>query len=254
MARTASDLSVIERPLFELAEPVGGWGAPWPAAFEVATALEPSSWTLVGGLMVQLHAHLARVTPPRSTQDVDAALHLESGVHTYPAAAAALQGIGYEPDLDTKYAYRFRRGNDIVDLMAADHLAPASRPRFHGRAVLRLGAGTQALRRTVNVDIHTADHRVRLSLPNVHGALVLKAEAHRQDSRHPDRHLQDGIVLLACVDDADAIIQDLEGSDRKRILHLVRQLRERPLVWAGVNADTAALARATLGDLTEALA
>lgn len=245
---------MIERPLFELAEPVGGWGAPWPAAFEVAAALAPSSWTLVGGLMVQLHAHLAGVTPPRATRDVDAALHLETGVHTYPAAAVALQGIGYEHDTDTKYAYRFRRCNDVVDLMAADHLAPEFRPRFRGRGVLPLGAGTQALRRTVNVDVRTADHRVRLSLPNVHGALVLKAEAHRQDSRDPDRHLQDGIVLLACVDDADAIIQDLEGSDRKRLLHLIHQLEVRPLVWTGVNTDTAALARASLDELTEALA
>lgn len=130
------------RPLITVPEPLSGWASPWPEAFEVADALAPSSWTLVGGLMVQLHAVIARVAVPRATTDVDAALHLETGAHTYRDAVAALREIGYELETEQSYAYRFRRGASIVDLMVADHLAPSARPRIGAKPVLRLPAGT----------------------------------------------------------------------------------------------------------------
>lgn len=242
------------RPLITVPEPPTGWVNPWPDAFEVADALAPSSWTLVGGLMVQLHAVIARVAVPRATSDVDAALHLETGVHTYGDAAAALRSIGYELETEQSYAYRFRRDASIVDLMVADHLAPSSRPRISARPVLLLPAGTQALRRTVDVDVVSRGSTHRLSLPNLHGALVLKAEAHRQDSRDPLRHLQDGIVLLACVDDVVPILDDLRGSDRRRLTHLITQLRQNRRPWLSVDRDVADLAEATLVALESGLA
>lgn len=241
------------RPLIAVSGPRTGWSHPWPDAFEVAEALAPSSWTLVGGLMVQLHAIIARVPIPRATTDVDAALHLETGIHTYASAAASLRRIGYELEKEQTYAYRFRRGISIVDLMIADHLAPRSRPRVASRPVLRLPAGTQALRRTVDVDLADGSAMHRMSLPNLHGALVLKAEAHRQDSRDPSRHLQDAIVLLACTTDIGAIVSDLRGSDRPRLTHLVEQLRRNRGVWLPIDRDVAGLAETALTALERGL-
>ena len=81
------------RPLLRLDQPVGGWHRPWPQAFEIARALPPGSWTLVGGLMVQLHSLLAGLQPSRPTTDVDAALHLETGAVTYADAVADLRRL-----------------------------------------------------------------------------------------------------------------------------------------------------------------
>lgn len=203
--------------------------------------------------MVQLHAWHAGVTPPRATTDVDAALHLETGTHTYTDAASRLTDIGFVFDDRPDHAYRFRRGDDVVDLMEADHLGPAKHARHAGKDVLSLPAGKQALSRTVDVDGEHDGAPVRLSLPNLLGAIVLKAEAHLSDGRSPDRHLEDGIVLLACVDDVEAITSNVRGSDRTRLRHLAHELDHRTMVWTSVDSDTAALARANLDLLVDAL-
>jgi hypothetical protein len=240
------------RPLLHLAAPAGGWGSPWQQAFEVARALEPGSWTLVGGLMVQLHALLAGLPPSRPTIDVDAVLHLESGVAKYADAAAALHRLGYGLDRSAALAYRFRRGDDIVDLMVADHLGPARRPRFAGRDVFAITGGKQALKRTVDVDVETGDDTVRLSLPNLHGALVLKGAAYLSDSRDRGRHASDAVVLLACFTDPRDVLDHLAGSDRKRLLALVEAL-DKPEPWSAAHRDVEALARPLLADLTAGL-
>jgi hypothetical protein len=202
--------------------------------------------------MVQLHALLAGLPPSRPTTDVDAALHLESGVVQYADAAAALHGLGYELDRSPALAYRFRRGDDVVDLMAADHLGPVRRPRFAGRDVFTIPGGKQALKRTVDVDVETGDDTVRLSLPNLHGALVLKGAAYLSDTRDRGRHASDAVVLLACLTDPGDVLDHLAGSDRKRLLALVEAL-EKPEPWVATHRDVEALARPMLRDLTAGL-
>lgn len=67
-----------ERLVWRVRMPAGGWASPWPQALELAEHLTPGSWTLVGGLMVQLHALHAGLEPPRTTVDVDVLLHIET--------------------------------------------------------------------------------------------------------------------------------------------------------------------------------
>jgi hypothetical protein len=53
-------MNVNDRPLVSVDAPSSSWeDPPWPSAFELARLLPESSWTLVGGLMVKLHAELA---------------------------------------------------------------------------------------------------------------------------------------------------------------------------------------------------
>ncbi|WP_130176593.1 hypothetical protein [Cryobacterium sp. SO1] len=174
-----SDLPMVSRPLVHVDARSSKWEEPpWPSAFDLARLLPHSSWTLVGGLMVKLHAELAELPAPRTTVDVDSALHLETEAITFPQAAALLQGAGYVLDGSSKYAYRFERGREQVDLMCSDRQSIFRRPRYGGRPLFGIPGGTRALQQTINVDVLTAVDTVRLVVPTVRGAMVLKGAAY----------------------------------------------------------------------------
>jgi hypothetical protein len=44
------------RPTIDVRSPTGGWLYPWPNVAELARVLPADRWTLIGGLMTQLHA------------------------------------------------------------------------------------------------------------------------------------------------------------------------------------------------------
>ena len=70
--------------------PPGGWAPPWPLVIEVAATLPESSWVLVGGLMVQLHARAAGVADVRPTHDVDALVDVMAAGSAWPRSHAGL--------------------------------------------------------------------------------------------------------------------------------------------------------------------
>jgi len=234
-----------------VAEPAGGWREPWPRVFEIASALPVDRWVLVGGLMVQAHALVAGIETSRVTVDVDAAVRVEAGAFSYTEAAAALARLGYALDDSTRLTYHFTRGAHIVDLMVPDHERPV--PRHARREVMPVAGGQQAMRRLEFMRFEVRGAEATVPVPSLHGALVLKAAAHTVDSRDRDRHLLDAITLLACIIDVEPIVSDLRGSDRKRLLHVLRVFDERPLVSAQAPADTLRLAERTLGDLRDRL-
>ncbi len=130
-----------ERPVWTVQAPVGGWGPPWPQAAEIAQMIPSEQWTLIGGLMVQLHAVRAGVPPTRVTVDVDMILHVETGAATFGGVRARLEQIGYELQMPVRgRVHRFVRSGGVeqVDVMVADHLAP----RF------RQGVGAWGVRRS----------------------------------------------------------------------------------------------------------
>ena len=157
--------------------PAGGWGRPWPDVAELAAAVPASSWTLIGGLMVQLHAVLAGLPVVRPTDDVDVLLPVETGRGRAAEVAHALEGLGYRltPGIDprTGTAHRFVRSSAVVDLVtsetdrsvvdmvAADHAPPRTLERIRGYDLVTVTGGTQALRRTV-----LAELEITASLPD----------------------------------------------------------------------------------------
>ncbi|MGY2065633.1 hypothetical protein [Blastococcus sp. SYSU DS0619] len=221
--------------------PAGGWAPPWPDVAELAGAVPADAWTLIGGLMVQLHGAVAGVPVVRPTNDVDVLLHVETGSGRPAQVARSLEELGYRlaPSVDPRVgtAHRFVRDGAVVDLVtsgtersvvdvvAADHAPPRSLERFRGYDLVRVAGGTQALRRTVLAELRiTGSMETTISVPDAFGALILKAAAHLTDGRDRDRHLADAAVLLACVDPfAD---RASSGSDRKRLLHLQRHLAD----------------------------
>ncbi|MGY1719074.1 hypothetical protein ACI799_02265 [Blastococcus sp. SYSU DS0753] len=208
---------------------------------ELAAVVPAEVWTLIGGLMVQLHGAVAGLPVVRPTNDVDVLLHVETGQGRPAQVAHSLEELGYRlaPSIDPRVgtAHRFVRdgaiidlvtsgsSRSIVDVVAADHAPPRSLERFRGYDLVRVAGGTQALRRTVLAELRiTGVTATTISVPDAFGALILKAAAHLTDTRDRDRHLADAAVLLACVDPFQE--RSASGSDRKRLLHLQRHLAD----------------------------
>ena len=230
MAETTAIEMADGRPVWDVAMPPGGWGSPWPQCLELAAAIPASKWTLIGGLMVQLHAAVAGMEVTRPTADVDIVLHVETGAVTAGEITTTLDGLGYALQTslnDDAAAHRFMRGKEQIDVTIADHVAKRPLPRMGGRKMFQVTAGTQALQRTVYCRIDTGGHgTVTVSIPNTLGALVLKGAAYKEDSRDKSRHLDDAAVLAATLKDALAVVPEMKGNDRSRIITLHEALED----------------------------
>jgi len=250
------------RPGIEVTAAPGGWPDPWPSVAELADALPAESWTLVGGLMTQLHTIHHGLGIVRPTNDVDIVLHIETMRGVPNKVAAALEALGYrfQPSIDprTNTAHRFVRGatkvdlvagarEDQVDVLIADHPAPRVIERLLGREMIRIEGGTQALRRTVNAQVEIMPGATAtISVPRPFGALILKSAAYTTDSRDKDRHLFDAAALLACIDDPFAERAEFSGSDRRRIATLATRLDEAHPAWRALPQDHRTQAQLTL--------
>lgn len=241
-----------QRPEIRVEAAVGGWPHPWPNVAEIAEALPSNQWTLIGGLMTQLHTVHRGLGVVRPTNDVDIVLHIETTRGVPARAATALETLGYrlEEKVDPRQntAHRWVRDSQIidvggsqwddehegpdhteqpeqrqlldhegdqVDVLTADHPAPTVIQRMRGRAMVPISGGTQALKRTINVvlDIRP-DGPTAISVPRPYAAVILKAAAYLADSRDRERHLYDAAALLACVEDPFTERESLGGSDR----------------------------------------
>lgn len=251
-----------DRPSIEVTAAPGGWPDPWPSVAELAEALPAESWTLVGGLVTQLHTIHHGLGIVRPTHDVDIVLHIETMRGVPNKVAATLEALGYhfQPSIDprTNTAHRFVRGTttvdlvsgareDQVDVLIADHPAPRVIERLRGHEMIRIEGGTQALRRTVNAQLEIAPGTTAtISIPRPFGALILKSAAYTTDSRDKDRHLFDAAALLACIDDPFAERAEFTGSDRRRIDTLVSRLHEAHPAWRALPEDHRTQAQLTL--------
>lgn len=57
-----------------------------------------------------------------------------------------LELLGYALQAPTRRnapAYRFMRGDDVIDVMAADHAAPSRREQLRSARMFEVGGGTQ---------------------------------------------------------------------------------------------------------------
>lgn len=241
-------------------------GVPWPNVAEIESVLPHTHWTLVGGLMAQLHCIHKGVDAIRPTNDVDIVLHVETTQGVAAAAATALESLGYELSLQADpragTAHRFRRGPatvdlvtsrpspglvDLVDVLVADHAAPRVAEKLRGRTMVAIEGGTQALRRTINARLGIArESNTIVSVPAPLGALILKAAAYQTDSWERDRHLQDAATLLCCIDDPYTEREQYTGSDRARIATLRHALPDNHAVWRALAADLRAQGQAAL--------
>lgn len=258
---------VAERPVIEVAGAVGGWPYPWPNVAELASALPADRWTLIGGLMAQMHAINRGIDAVRPTNDVDIVLHIETERGTPRATVAALERIGYRMltsiDPLNPTAHRFTRGTshadviagdttmeakeDQIDVVVADHPAPSVEEMMRRMEMVKIEGGTQALKRTANYRLKiTPGEPTTISVPQPFGALILKAAAYKTDSRDPGRHLNDAAVLLACIEDPFEERDGFAGSDRSRLLFLQSHLAHDQAAWRRMPREDARRAQQIL--------
>lgn len=263
------------RPTFDVKTPTGGWLYPWPNVDEIASVLPTHQWTLIGGLMTQLHAIHCGVDAVRPTNDVDIVLHIETIRGMPNTTAEALEKIGYsiKENIDSRnnVAHRFTRGTthidvvtsvgaadddagapdssstDVIDVVVADHPAPSVEEQMRSRDMVKIEGGTQALRRTANYRLEIVPGEiVTISVPRPFGATIMKSAAYKADTRDPDRHLQDAAALLACIEDPEAEREGFIGNDRSRLLTLERVLVDEHVAWRLMPEDGARRGQAVL--------
>jgi hypothetical protein len=244
--------SVADRITIDVPSPPGGWGAPWPNVAEIEAVLPHEKWTLVGGLMVQLHASHRGIDAVRPTNDVDIVLHVETTRGVVAEAANALESIGYTfaPSINDRntVAHSFVRGSsqvdlvtgatEVVDVLVADHAAPRVIEKLRGKDMMAIEGGTQALRRTINARLQiTPERTTTISVPTPFGALILKAAAYRTDPRDKERHLQDAALLFSVLEDPYGERERFAGSDKARLATLAKALPDSAPAWRALPAD-----------------
>lgn len=176
-------------------------------------------WSLIGGLMVQLHG-FEHDDDPRPTADIDVLGDVRRPPQTTEALAQILVDRGGEvappPRSSPKLGYRFEVEGGIVELLGPDGLR-ADPKTTAGLRTFQAAGGTQALHRTevVLVSLDTAAP-VAVRRPNLLGAILIKARVvvkRRKGKFSSDR--QDLIRLLGYVDDPRALGADLTRKEKE---------------------------------------
>lgn len=245
-----------DRPLLATVD-TRTWGFPWPGVLELARAVPCAYWSLVGGLMVQMHCRANNDPDVRATNDIDTLAHVEIlDRNSLGHLKAGLRNLGYneKPSIDDKVPlHRFVRDEKWqVDFLIADHVAPAVLDSLPSPTPVQAPGGTNALDRTVEVKLVDDRGVARVSVPDIVGALMLKVEAYTVDTRDRDRHLQDAARLARLLNGTNSG-RPLHGDGPTRIRRLIHWLDDdRVIGRARIGRDAADDAAIALEDLLAA--
>jgi hypothetical protein len=215
----------------------------WRTTAEVARLFADWPWVLVGGLMVAVLEREHGIRVLRTTIDVDALIDVRAITHATRQAADRLERAGFVAEQTADgLAYRFARGDDIVDVLAPDHVGPRTDlvTAPPGRTLEAVG-GRQALERRRLVSVEVAGESFSLPVPSLLGALVIKARVCASSPQ--EKHRRDLARLLALVDDIETIRGEMRRGERK-YLQARSELRDpRHVAWNGIaSAEDAIIA------------
>lgn len=203
----------------------------WSMALELAQALGPDrDWSLIGGLMVQLHG-LEHDDELRPTVDIDLLGAARKPPVMTEEIASLITGMGAKvampPRSQPEVGYRFELDGEIVEILGPDGLK--SDPRTLGKmTTFQVPGATQALRRTEVVLVSLRDSEpVAMRRPSLLGAILIKARVvakRRKEKFDSDR--QDLIRLLSYVEDPRGLALDeqLKATEKKwlrRVEHVL---------------------------------
>jgi hypothetical protein len=198
--------------------PTAGGRRIWGLVLSLADELGPDrEWSLVGGLMVQLHA-FEHGDEPRPTADIDLLGGAKRPPRMTEAMASLLVERGAEvaepPRSNPSLGYRFEFEGDTVEILGPDGLR--SDPKtIGGLTTFQAAGGSQALRRAeaVLVSLDGAEP-VAVRRPNLLGAILIKTRVvvkKREEKYASDQ--QDLIRLLSYVDDPRTLRADLSRKE-----------------------------------------
>jgi hypothetical protein len=186
----------------------------WREVGRLADEVLVDGWTLIGGLMVQLHGVEAGETDLRVTTDVDIVADARSS-DGFERIVTALTEDGFELHDPGPFevGHRWERDGVVLDLLAPDGLRED--PRVSGRVrTVQVPGGTQALARTEVVEIEIEGVTRRLRRPTLLGAILIKARSLLVHD-DPDAQRADLILLLSLLDDPRATARQLKGRERQ---------------------------------------
>lgn len=188
-------------------------------------------WSLIGGLMVQLHGFEHGVVA-RPTMDIDLLGDSRRTPQMTETIARMLVKHGTElampPRADHRLGFRFEFDGETIDVLAPDGLR--RKPKTIGKHVtLQVPGGTQALLRTEKVLVSLdGGQPVEVRRPSLLGAILVKARvvATRRQGKHASDR-QDLIRLLSLVEDPRALAaSDCTKKTEKRWLREIRSSLE----------------------------
>lgn len=198
--------------------------------------------------MVQLHAERYRSTGARATNNTDILANSRTRPSGTERISATLTRVGFEllspVGIDHGTAYRFQRGDEIVDVLGPDGVGP-NPPRTVGNLeTIQVEGGTQALDRTEAITVRLEGEETEIRCPLQLGALLLKSRSITKKDRDQDR--EDLIRLLTCVQDPPALRAELRAGERRWLLRAETELDlEAPSLMSLFGSDQIRLARTT---------
>jgi hypothetical protein len=190
---------------------------------------EGSSWVVVGGLMVQLHA-FEHQSDSRLTDDIDVlgdsrqrpsmtrkiAELLHRGGATMKVPSRSNRDLGYKFEID----------KTIVEVLGPDGVK--TDPKTIGKyTTFRVPGGTQALNRAEIVMVSVkGEPAVAMRRPSLLGAILIKARVVAKERKEKfDSDRQDLILLLSLIDDPRILATD--GGLRKSEKKWLRDIEEK---------------------------
>ena len=191
----------------------------WRSALELTRAFGAGErWTLVGGLMVQLHA-FERGRASRLTADVDFLGDSRRRPPMTARMAEILQERGGElalpPVGSEELGYRFEVDGSVVEILGSEGVREDP-PTLGRQTTFQVPGGTQALRRTEIVAVSLdGDDPVEVRRPSLLGAILIKARVVKRKRDKLDSDRQDLIRLLSFVEDPRALAAELKKSEGK---------------------------------------
>lgn len=244
------------RPI-DVRPPTAGARRIWGLVLSLAGELGPDrEWSLVGGLMVQLHA-FEHGDDPRPTLDIDLLGGAKRPPRMTEAMASLLVERGAEvaepPRPNSSRGYRFEFEGDTVEILGPDGLRRDPKT-IGGLTTFQVEGGSQALRRAEAVLVSLdGGEPVAVRRPNLLGAILIKARVvvKKRDGKYASDR-QDLIRLLAYVEDPRALRADLSRKEPGWLREAEAAVDfEDPALAALLPAGALERARQTLGLLAQ---
>lgn len=185
----------------------------WAKTIELAQVFgTTTNWSLVGGLMVQLHGfeYGGEVRP---TVDIDVLGDSRQRPAATSRIAETLAQLGGQMLLPSRSAkdlgYKFDLDGELVEVLGSDGVDDD--PQTLGKyRTFQVPGGTQALRRTEPVFVSLdGGPPVQMRRPSLLGAILIKARVAAKRRKKFESDRQDLIRLLSFVEDPRALA--LEG-------------------------------------------
>ncbi|MEX2550199.1 MAG: hypothetical protein WD638_08220 [Nitriliruptoraceae bacterium] len=177
----------------------GTEGRLWTAVLDVADA-QPQGWTLIGALMVILHAHDHGLDARRTTRDADALVDARGIAQATRRLVATIERLGWELQPDHPKAddisLRFVKDSLLFDVLAPDGLSERTDiTTVPPLKTVPMTGGSRALNRTTVREVRLGERVGRLPVPDLLGALTIKSRAATTDrtatadpAHRPERH------------------------------------------------------------------